>query len=209
MLSRSIELNFVFLQTHKSASWLAEKMTAKGHSVALLSGEITMEQRLALLNRFRDGKARLLIATNVCARGIDVEQVRHVCKSLRQSRSSFSAIRFKPDSMNWIRPVSRGLVVSMLSRSPALQGQRFRTTLLTFRKSVANQSLTFVSMKHVSVLIIENPLVGRVGQSANERVGFGELREMFWIKLVILPEKGQFCQKQFSLRQSRCVPFAD
>lgn len=66
--------------------------------------------------------------------------------------------------------------MSMLSRSPALQGQRFRTTLLTFRKSVANQSLIFVSMKHVSVVIIENPLVGRVGQSANERVGFGELK---------------------------------
>ena len=34
-------------------------------------------------------------------------------------------------------------------------------------------------MKHVLVLIIENPLAGRMGQSANERVGFGELRELF------------------------------
>ncbi|XP_015780091.1 PREDICTED: ATP-dependent RNA helicase DDX19A-like isoform X2 [Acropora digitifera] len=73
--SRSIELHFVFLQTRKSASWLATKMTAEGHSVALLSGEITVEQRLAVLNRFRDGKEKLLITTNVCARGIDVEQV--------------------------------------------------------------------------------------------------------------------------------------
>ena len=50
-------------------------MTADGHSVALLSGEITVEQRIAVLNRFRDGKEKLLITTNVCARGIDVEQV--------------------------------------------------------------------------------------------------------------------------------------
>ena len=64
-----------FFQTRKSASWLAEKMTAEGHSVALLSGEITVEQRLAVLNRFRDAKEKLLITTNVCARGIDVEQV--------------------------------------------------------------------------------------------------------------------------------------
>jgi len=85
LLSRSIELYFVSLQTRKSASWLATKMTAEGHSVALLSGEITVEQRLAVLNRFRDGKEKLLITTNVCARGIDVEQVRHVFKSRSQS----------------------------------------------------------------------------------------------------------------------------
>ena len=64
----------VSCQTRKAASWLAE-MTADGHSVALLSGEITVEQRLAVLNRFRDGKEKLLITTNVSARGIDVEQV--------------------------------------------------------------------------------------------------------------------------------------
>ena len=50
-------------------------MSADGHAVALLSGEITVEQRIAVLNRFRDGKEKLLITTNVCARGIDVEQV--------------------------------------------------------------------------------------------------------------------------------------
>ena len=50
-------------------------MSKEGHSVALLSGEITVEQRIAVLNRFRDGKEKLLITTNVCARGIDIEQV--------------------------------------------------------------------------------------------------------------------------------------
>ena len=50
-------------------------MTKEGHAVAMLSGEITVEQRLAVLNRFREGKEKLLITTNVCARGIDIEQV--------------------------------------------------------------------------------------------------------------------------------------
>ncbi|XP_067051710.1 ATP-dependent RNA helicase DDX19A-like isoform X2 [Acropora muricata] len=71
----SIGKCIVFCQTRKSASWLATKMTAEGHSVALLSGEITVEQRLAVFNRFRDGKDQLLITTNVCVRGIDAEQV--------------------------------------------------------------------------------------------------------------------------------------
>ena len=120
MLSRSIELHFVFPQTRKSASWLATKMTAEGHSVALLSGEITVEQRLAVLNRFRDGKEKLLITTNVCARGIDAEQVRHVCKSRTQSIVQFDSSHQRPDSVNRIRPVSRGLGISMPSRSLAL-----------------------------------------------------------------------------------------
>ena len=65
----------VSFQTRKSALWLARKMSAAGHLVALLSGEMRVQQRLAVLNRFREGRKRLLIATNVSVRGIDVEQV--------------------------------------------------------------------------------------------------------------------------------------
>lgn len=43
--------------------------------MALLSGEMVVEQRAAVIERFRDGKEKVLITTNVCARGIDVEQV--------------------------------------------------------------------------------------------------------------------------------------
>lgn len=57
------------LQTRKTASWLAEKMTKDGHAVALLSGDLTIEQRAAVINRFRDGKEKVLITTNVTARG--------------------------------------------------------------------------------------------------------------------------------------------
>ena len=43
--------------------------------MALLSGELDVTQRATILKRFRDGKERVLVTTNVCARGIDVEQV--------------------------------------------------------------------------------------------------------------------------------------
>lgn len=65
----------IFCHTRKTASWLVEKMTKDGHAVSLLSGELEVNQRIAVLNRFRDGKEKVLITTNVCARGIDVEQV--------------------------------------------------------------------------------------------------------------------------------------
>lgn len=54
---------------------LAAKMSKEGHAVALLTGESTPEQRIAVLNRFRDGKEKVLITTNLMARGIDIEQV--------------------------------------------------------------------------------------------------------------------------------------
>lgn len=65
----------IFCHTRKMASWLAEKMTKDGHAVALLSGELTVDQRIAVLDRFRQGKEKVLITTNVLSRGIDIEQV--------------------------------------------------------------------------------------------------------------------------------------
>ena len=65
----------IFCHTRKTVNWLVEKMTAEGHAVALLSGELTVEERLNVLDRFRDGLEKILITTNVLSRGIDIEQV--------------------------------------------------------------------------------------------------------------------------------------
>jgi ATP-dependent RNA helicase DDX19/DBP5 len=50
-------------------------MAKEGHSVGVLSGELSVEQRLAVLDRFRAGLEKVLITTNVLSRGIDIEQV--------------------------------------------------------------------------------------------------------------------------------------
>jgi len=65
----------IFCRTRETVKWLAEKMRDQGHAVALLSGELTVEERLRVLDRFRDGLEKILITTNVLSRGIDVEQV--------------------------------------------------------------------------------------------------------------------------------------
>ena len=44
-------------------------MSHEGHAVALLSGELDVQQRAAVIQRFRDGKEKVLITTNVSARG--------------------------------------------------------------------------------------------------------------------------------------------
>uniref|UniRef100_T1ISG0 RNA helicase n=1 Tax=Strigamia maritima TaxID=126957 RepID=T1ISG0_STRMM len=65
----------IFCHTRKTASWLSTKMCKDGHAVALLSGDLTVDQRISILDRFRKGTEKVLITTNVLARGIDVEQV--------------------------------------------------------------------------------------------------------------------------------------
>ncbi|XP_055675511.1 ATP-dependent RNA helicase DDX25 isoform X2 [Falco peregrinus] len=65
----------IFCQTRRSADWLSKEMSQDGHQVAILTAELTVAQRASVIQRFRDGKEKVLIATNVCARGIDVQQV--------------------------------------------------------------------------------------------------------------------------------------
>ncbi|KPU74865.1 uncharacterized protein Dana_GF20554, isoform C [Drosophila ananassae] len=71
----SIGQAIIFCHTRRTAAWLAAKMTTDCHSVAVLSGDLTVEQRLAVLDRFRSGLEKVLITTNVLSRGIDIEQV--------------------------------------------------------------------------------------------------------------------------------------
>ncbi|CAH2320610.1 ATP-dependent RNA helicase DDX25, partial [Pelobates cultripes] len=65
----------IFCQTRKIASWLYHTMRKDGHQVSLLTGELLVTERARMIQRFRDGNEKVLITTNVCARGIDVEQV--------------------------------------------------------------------------------------------------------------------------------------
>lgn len=51
------------------AAWLASSLIKEGHQVALLSGEMAVEQRAAVIERFKNGKEKVLVTTNVCSRG--------------------------------------------------------------------------------------------------------------------------------------------
>ncbi|XP_054251706.1 ATP-dependent RNA helicase DDX25 [Indicator indicator] len=65
----------IFCQTRRSTEWLAAEMCQDGHQVGILTADLTVAQRATIIQRFRDGKEKVLIVTNICARGIDVQQV--------------------------------------------------------------------------------------------------------------------------------------
>jgi ATP-dependent RNA helicase DeaD len=68
----------VFTRTKQSTEELAGKLQARGFSAAAINGDIVQAQRERTIQQLRDGKLDILVATDVAARGLDVERISHV-----------------------------------------------------------------------------------------------------------------------------------
>jgi superfamily II DNA/RNA helicase len=68
----------VFTATKRGADRLAVRLSDDGHSAAALHGNMNQNQRNRTLQRLRSGNVRVLVATDVAARGIDVVSISHV-----------------------------------------------------------------------------------------------------------------------------------
>jgi ATP-dependent RNA helicase DeaD len=68
----------VFCRTRLEVDTLVETLNAHGYRAEALHGGMQQRQRDAVMNRFRSAKADLLVATDVAARGLDIEQLSHV-----------------------------------------------------------------------------------------------------------------------------------
>lgn len=68
----------IFCRTKRSAQRLADDLAERGFSAAPIHGDLSQVSREKALTRFREGKADVLVATDVAARGIDVTGVSHV-----------------------------------------------------------------------------------------------------------------------------------
>jgi ATP-dependent RNA helicase DeaD len=68
----------IFCRTKMGVDELVQELKSKGYMVEGMHGDMTQSYRLATLNKFKKGALSLLIATDVAARGIDVEGVTHV-----------------------------------------------------------------------------------------------------------------------------------
>merc|ERR1712216_505997 len=65
----------IFCNTRRKVGWLTNKMREANFTVASMHGEMPQKEREAIMQEFRDGKQRVLITTDVWARGLDVSQV--------------------------------------------------------------------------------------------------------------------------------------
>ncbi len=82
-LKRLVDFNpgmygIIFTRTKADAQEVTERLVKEGYDIEALHGDLTQQQRDKVMGRFRQKSIQLLIATDVAARGIDVEGITHV-----------------------------------------------------------------------------------------------------------------------------------
>lgn len=68
----------IFCRTRRETSEVASKLSKEGYNADLLNGDLSQAQRDEVMNRFRTKELQLLVATDVAARGLDVDNLTHV-----------------------------------------------------------------------------------------------------------------------------------
>jgi len=80
----------IFCNTKQKVDWLAGKMKESNFTVSAIHGDMTQEDRERVMEEFRSGSSRVLIATDLWGRGIDVQQVSLViCYDLPMNRELY------------------------------------------------------------------------------------------------------------------------
>lgn len=74
----SFEAMIIFVRTKQATEELAEKLRARGFSAAAINGDIAQAQRERTIGQLKAGTLDILVATDVAARGLDVERISHV-----------------------------------------------------------------------------------------------------------------------------------
>lgn len=107
----SLTKAIIFSATKRDADMLARELHAQGHAAAALHGDMTQNARNKTITNMRRGKVRLLVATDVAARGLDVTGISHVI--------NFDLPKFAEDYVHRIGRTGRagasGIAISFVS----------------------------------------------------------------------------------------------
>ncbi len=68
----------VFMRTRVSTGSIANQLSTRGFSAEALNGDLSQEARTRVLHRFRKGQIKVLVATDVAARGLDIDDISHI-----------------------------------------------------------------------------------------------------------------------------------
>ena len=73
--SLSVTQAIIYVNTRRRVEWLTEELSKQNHTVSMIHGDISQNDRENIMRNFRGGNTRILITTDLLARGIDVQQV--------------------------------------------------------------------------------------------------------------------------------------
>ena len=93
----SISQAVIFVNKRKSVEWFTDKMTERNFTVSAIHGDLDQNTRDGIMKEFRAGSSRVLITTDLLARGIDVQQVSLVIN-----------LELPRDRENYIHRIGRG-----------------------------------------------------------------------------------------------------
>ena len=74
----AVKAAIIFTRTKNTSSELAEKLQARGYAAAALNGDMSQSAREKVIDRIKKSVIDIVVATDVAARGIDVERISHV-----------------------------------------------------------------------------------------------------------------------------------
>lgn len=143
----------IFVRTRVECQYLSEKLSARGYAATALSGEVAQKQREDILNSMRNSKLDIVIATDVAARGIDIERITHVInwdipgdtetythrigRTGRAGRSGKAILFCKPREQRILRDIERATKSQMIEypmptaeKLGEYRTEQFRNTVL-------------------------------------------------------------------------------
>jgi ATP-dependent RNA helicase DeaD len=124
----------VFCRTRLEVDQLVEMLNAHGHGAEALHGGMDQRQRDRVMARFRDGSADLLVATDVAARGLDIQRLSHV--------------------INYDMPASSEAYVHRIGRTGRAGREGTAITLVEPREHRLLRSMESVTKQKVEVLTV-------------------------------------------------------
>ncbi len=118
-----LDAAIIFVRTKAETTLLAEKLSARGHAVATLNGDLNQRQREQTVEDLKRGKKDIIVATDVAARGLDVPRITHVInydvpydteayihrvgRTGRAGRVGKAILLVTPRERSWLRTLER------------------------------------------------------------------------------------------------------
>ena len=78
LLNQELGSTLVFIRRKSDAEWLCGVLEREGHPVERIHSNLSQGQRVQALQGFREGEHRILVATDIASRGLDIPRVRHI-----------------------------------------------------------------------------------------------------------------------------------
>lgn len=131
----------VFCRTKRDTQNLAEALVEAGYAAEPLHGDLSQAQRDAVMKRFRSGTLRVLVATDVAARGIDVDNLTHVVHFALPDDPEYYTHR----SGRTARAGKKGISLSLVTRS-----DKRKMSMLENKLKIRFSKAHIPSMKEIS-----------------------------------------------------------